>query len=192
LAQKDGCTVEAVSSQMNESGVDLGSPQVRFLRKPRIAVVMDTPINSNDYVAIWHLFEQRLDIPFTPVRAESFGGLDLHQYNVIVLAGEANLDSKRVEEWVKSGGVFIGIRGGAIYATKKKSGLTSVTYKFLQRGPEEARIEQERTAKKDDNAKPDDAPPPPSAEEKKKEADAKLARKLMKYADREKEERDSQ
>src|SRR6185312_10428498 len=69
LAQKDGCTVEAVSSQMNESGVDLGSPQVRFLRKPRIAVVMDTPINSNDYGAIWHLFEQRLDITFTPVRA---------------------------------------------------------------------------------------------------------------------------
>src|SRR5205823_6400617 len=153
---------------------------------------MDTPINSNDYGAIWHMFEQRLDIPFTPVRAESFGGVDLHQYNVLILPSEASLDSKKLEEWVKAGGTLIAIRGGAVYATKKKSGLTSVTYKFLQRGPDEARIEQERTMKKDDNAKPDEPAPQPSPEEKKKEAEAKQARKVMKYADREKEERDSQ
>jgi len=101
-----------VPTQLSESGVDLGSAQLRFLRKPKIAVVMDTPVNSGDYGTIWHTFEQRLDMPFTPLRAESLGGVDLRQYNVIILRVTVRtaadtwraLDPKRAEEWVKAGG----------------------------------------------------------------------------------------
>ncbi|MEO6119813.1 MAG: hypothetical protein ABIP12_03915, partial [Terriglobales bacterium] len=96
--------------------------------------------------------------------------------------------SARLQEWVRNGGILVGIRGGAVFATKKRSGLSSVTYKFLGRADEEARIDEEKAApKKDEPASSEPPPPPPSKEELEKERANRLERKLRKYADKEKE-----
>jgi hypothetical protein len=192
---------------MSDDGVDLGSERVRFLRKPRIAVLMDTPTNSNDFGALWYLFEQRLDLAFTPIRTENARDIDLNNYNVLILPpdrGEGRgyaryLDMAKIADWVRGGGVLIGIRGGALWAAKSRSGLTSLTFHFVRPEEEEARIEEERTppAAGGQGAAPSGSPstpPTPSATsgapavsgdaEKKKQAD--LEKKLIKYADREK------
>jgi hypothetical protein len=196
LAGRTTCPVYPVPSLRSEEGIDLGSDRVRFLRRPRVAVVADTPTSSTDYGALWHFFEQRLDLPFTALRAENLRGVDLAQYNLLVLPpdfgdgrGYPRFFDKSVQQklndWVRGGGVLIALRGGAVFATKKKSGLTSVTYRYVRREDEEARIEEERAAEKE---KPDGKPAP---EEKKKEAspEEELARKLMPYAEREEAQR---
>jgi hypothetical protein len=197
---------------MSDDGVDLGSERVRFVRKPRIAVLMDTPTNSNDFGALWYLFEQRLDLPFTPIRTENARDIDLNNYNVLILPpdrGEGRgyaryLDKARITDWVRGGGVLIGIRGGALWAAKSRSGLTSVTFHFVRPEEEQARIEEERTAQAQgtqgaapsgsaapsvQSSAPASAPTAanPADAEKRKQAD--LEKKLIKYADREKKMR---
>ncbi|MEO6119508.1 MAG: M14 family zinc carboxypeptidase, partial [Terriglobales bacterium] len=71
LAQKAGAAVYGVKSTRSEAGVDLGSNRVRFLRKPKIAIVMDSPVGASDYGYIWHMLEQEYQVPFTPIKAEN-------------------------------------------------------------------------------------------------------------------------
>ncbi|MGH9789094.1 MAG: M14 metallopeptidase family protein [Candidatus Acidiferrales bacterium] len=195
-AERARAAVIAVPTLRSDEGIDLGSDRVRFLRRPRIGIVADTPTSSTDYGALWHLFEQRLDLPFTALRAENLRGVDLSQYNVLILPpdfgdgrGYPRFFDKGVQQklsdWVRAGGVLIALRGGAVFATKKKSGLTSVTYRYVRREDEETRIEEERAAEKE---KPEGKPAP---EDKKKEEkpEEELARKLMPYAEREEAQR---
>ena len=191
LAERFHARVTASGTNLSEGGVDLGSNLVRFIRKPRIAVLMDTPVNSNEYGAIWHLLEQKLDLPFTPLKVENIGGADLNQYNVLVVPDDGRdgngytraLNAERLTEWVQRGGTLIGIRGGAIYMTKRKSGLTGVTYKLIPREEEESRIESEKANRKPGDT--DELSTPLSAEEKKKQAEDKLRRKLWTWEDKE-------
>ncbi len=198
LAQKAGATVYGVSSTRSDTGVDLGSNRVRFLRKPKIAILMDSPVSASDYGYIWHMLEQSYDVPFTPIKAENLGGADLNSYNVIILPpdqGEGRGYSRaiggmggRLGDWVRNGGILIGIRGGAVFATKKRAGLSSIGYRFLARSDEEARIEEEKAApKKDEPGSSEPPPPAPSKEDIEKERANRLERKLRKYADKEKE-----
>jgi len=208
LALADKVNVVAAKTGMSDEGIDLGSSRVRFLRKPRIAMLMDTPTNANDYGALWYLFEQRLDLPFTPLRTENLREVDLNNYNVLIMPSDYGdgrgysraLDkgtSAKISEWVRNGGVLVGIRGGAVWATKPKSGLTSVTYHYVRPNDEQARIEEEKAAAP---AKPGDAPPAatpaaqpaagagaPSSPDADKKKQEELAKKLIKYADREKQ-----
>ncbi len=203
LAAGSQAEVFAAPTLLADGGVDLGSNRVRFLRKPKIAVLTDTPVSSTDYGALWYLFEQREDLPFTPVTVDGLRALDLSAYNVLILPsdfGEGRGYSRaldkgivaRLNDWVRNGGVLIGMRGGAVFASKSRSGLTSVTFKFVRPEDEEARLEEEKiasaTAKPEDRASmpPPAAPPPPAEQEKQKQA--QLERKLMKYADREKQQ----
>lgn len=203
LVAADQQPVTATDTLMSDDGVDLGSERVRFVRKPRIAVLMDTPTNSSDFGALWYLFEQRLDLSFTPIRTESARDVDLNNYNVLILPPDRGdgrgyaryLDKVKIADWVRGGGVLIGIRGGALWATKSRSGLTSVTFHFVRPEEEEARIQEEKAASPATGAAAQasaSSPIPatstpaggPSDVEKKKQAD--IEKKLIKYADREK------
>ncbi|HSC77699.1 MAG TPA: hypothetical protein VLB32_03970, partial [Candidatus Acidoferrales bacterium] len=194
LASRTTCPVYPVATLRSDEGIDLGSNRVRFLRRPRVAILTDTPTGSNDYGALWHYFEQQLDLPFTPLRVERFRDVDLSQYNVLILPPDSGdgrgyprfLDKKlqqKLADWVRAGGVLIGLRGGAVFATKKKAGLASITYRYVRREDEEERLEEERAAEKPDE-KPAAEEKKPDEKEKKPEED--LARKLMPYAEREK------
>lgn len=187
IATKEGARVVGLSSGLVESGVDIGSANMRFVRKPRIAVITDTPVSPSDYGAIWHYLEQEIGQPFTPIKAESFGGVALNNYNVIIVpdASEGglsrNLNTDRVRDWISGGGVLITMERSAVWATKNKSGLASVGYKLIPINAERERVEADKKAKKDD----DDDDEKPSSDEKKKQAQQKLDRKLMTWEQRE-------
>jgi hypothetical protein len=209
LAAKNHCDIVATPTLMSEEGIDLGSNRMRFLRKPKIAILTDTPVSSTDYGALWYLFEQRLELPFTPLRTENLGQVDLSAYNVLILPADSGdgkgysraLDkalTSKISEWVRNGGVLIAIRGGAVWASKAKSGLTSVTYHFIRPDDEQARIDEEKAAasSSSSSAKPGDAPSAspaapaaPASKDADKAKEAELDTKLIKYADREKKQR---
>jgi Zinc carboxypeptidase len=192
LAEENHCQVFAVPTLLADNeGTDLGSNKVRFLRKPRVAMLMDSPINASDYGSLWFLLEKQIGLPFSPIRAESLRDTDLNQYNVLILPPDSGdgrsytrlLDKTRISEWVNNGGLLIGIRGGAVWATKRRAGIASTGFHWVRRDAEEQRIEEERASAKPGEPREDE--PQPSKEEKEKLNQAKLERKLMKYADRE-------
>jgi len=119
----------------------------------------------------------------------------LSQYNVLILPPDSSdgrgyprfLDKQLQEKlsaWVRAGGVLIGLRGGAVFATKKKAGLASITYRYVRREDEEERIEEERAAEKPDQKPATEEKK--AEEEKEKKPEEALARKLMPYGEREK------
>jgi hypothetical protein len=209
LAAADRVAVTAAATGLSDDGLDLGSNRVRFLRKPKIAILMDTPTSSTDYGALWYLFEQRLKLPFTPIRTDSLREVDLDEYNVLILPTDNGdgrgysraLDKKmasKIGDWVRNGGVLIAIRGGAVWASKAKSGLSSVTYHFIRPEEEQARIDEEKATASASATPPASgsaaaAPPSPasdpasSATDADKKKQAEIDKRLIKYADREKQ-----
>jgi Zinc carboxypeptidase len=206
MARATGAQVFATSTLLSDEGVDLGSSRVRFLRKPRIAVLTDSPVNASDYGALWFLFEQRADIPFTPIRTEELRSVELRDYNVLILPPDNGdgrgysrvLDkslTSRINDWVHDGGLLIGIRGGAVWATKNKSGITSVTYHFVRSEDEQARIQEERAAAnqsagdKDKKDTTTETRERPASAESSARSQADIERKVTRYTDRERQRR---
>jgi hypothetical protein len=198
LAAANGHDVIAAGSARSQDGIDLGSNRVRFIRKPKIVVVMGPGVDVTNYGSIWFLFDERYGIPFTPISTEQLASIDLREYNTLILPddegtrGYTSLISKsttdKIARWVREGGTFIGIKGGAVFATAKQSGLTSITFRYLARKDEEERIEHEKALEKESKDAKDAPPPLPNvipAPPPAKKPEEELADRTMTYAEKE-------
>lgn len=190
LARENGHTVIAAPSARTEDGIDLGSTRVRFIRKPKVLVVTGPGINVTDYGSIWFQFDEVYGVDFIPVAAQQLGGVDLRNYNTIILPDDQNGAYERLfgkgtieklSRWIREGGTLIAVKGGAVFATAKQSGLTSVTYKLLDKREEEDRIDREKEKAKDAKEQQ------PSSQEQTpaRKPEELLAEKLVSYADKE-------
>ncbi len=96
-------------------GADLGSSSFTLLRRPSIALMVDSGINSRDAGEIWNLLDVRYNIPVTLVPTQRFNNISTDRYNVIIIAGSPNISERGVEslrQWNRAGGVIIGYKGG--------------------------------------------------------------------------------
>ncbi|MDJ0838293.1 MAG: M14 family zinc carboxypeptidase [Acidobacteriota bacterium] len=124
LAGELGVNVATASTAWTEEGISLGSNRVFHLKKPSIAVLTDRPVSQTGWGSVWFLLEQRYGLEFTAIRADYLANIDLSRYNVIVFPdswggyngalGERGVE--KLGDWVKAGGTFVGIKGGAAFA----------------------------------------------------------------------------
>ncbi len=135
LSRSYGTEVFTSSRAWSETGVSLGSRRIVDLEAPRIAVMSDEPTRAVAFGSVYSLLEQRFDLRFTAIRADYFEDVDLGKYNVIIfpdgsargylkLLGESGV--KKLESWIRGGGVLIGIGAGAEFAAMEEAGLTDV------------------------------------------------------------------
>jgi hypothetical protein len=109
----------AVNSSFASSGPDFGSPDVKLINKPKVALLRGEKTSSLSYGAAWYFFEQDLKFPVTSLDTGDLGSADLSQFNVLVMPdGYYNslLDSKmikKVKDFVRDGGKVIAISGAA-------------------------------------------------------------------------------
>lgn len=160
LACDNGVEVVAVNTGLTEKGVSLGSGYIAPVRRSEIAIVTGSPVSSTDYGELWFLLEQELGIPFIGIRATDLGAFDLSKLDVLILPDASNyqpvLDSIKVDQlkrWVQSGGVLIGIEGGALLLTKSKSGITGARLKSEKKEDEKTKEEKEQEKAKKDATK---------------------------------------
>lgn len=158
LIKKYGAEVFGVSTGYSETGIDLGSNRFRKLERPKIAIVTGSPVSSTSYGSIWFNLDQELDINFSAISIDRFGSLDLSKYNVIVFPPEWRNGNgykraleesgiKKLREWIQGGGTFIGIGGGAYFASKKISGLTGL--EIVSKPPEDDKKDKEKKKAED-------------------------------------------
>ena len=132
-----GAVVYGVKTGYSETGIDLGSNRFRDLKLPKIGILTGSPVSSTSYGSIWHSLDRELDIDFSPIYVDRLGGVDISKYNVLVFPPDwgngqgykRTLDSltiNKLKEWIREGGVFIGIGGGAYFAAKGISGITNL------------------------------------------------------------------
>ncbi len=143
-ARSHGVDILSTSTGWTEAGINLGSNHIRPLRRPEIGILTEEPVSPGDYGELWHLLDERLDIPFTPIAGRTLPRADLARFNVLVIPDGSDftrvLDSvqaDRVKRWVREGGVLIAIEGAARHFLRENSGFPELGRKT--RAPKESR-----------------------------------------------------
>ncbi len=122
VSARTGVAFDATDTGWTEEGPDLGSNNVGYLEKPKVAVLTDVPTDANSYGAIAYLFDQRYHLTYTALQTFSLDDADLKPYNVIIMPTDGwysyrdVLDSSRLEnllKWVQAGGTLIALQDGS-------------------------------------------------------------------------------
>jgi len=131
-ADKFGKRVYGVSSGLVDSGKDFGSGSYNLVNAPAIAVLGGDQTSSSRFGEIWYFFEQDVEYPISVIDTDNFSGLDLSNYDVLVVPGgryKLFNESKRKEivSWVQKGGRLV-IMSGALgsFADTDQFGLKLV------------------------------------------------------------------
>lgn len=169
LARDHHIKVYAAKSGFTEEGINLGSDRAVRLKKPKIIVATNSPISSESYGAIWSMFDNDYGIDFVPVQIDRIKWLDLHDYTAMIFpddwgngSGYKNeLDSNAVQKiktWIAGGGTFIGIEGGAAFASASVGKIASVKLKEKKKSEDkkDQKTEDKKDIKKDDKLTQED------------------------------------
>jgi hypothetical protein len=117
LADKHSQQIHGVETGFVQSGSDFGSSSVRYLKKPRVALLAGEGTSSNRVGEVWHFFDQQIDYPITLLDTGYFDEVDLDNYEVLILASGINSDKldderfREVREWIEDGGKLIALKG---------------------------------------------------------------------------------
>jgi Zinc carboxypeptidase len=129
VAETNGLTVYAVQGGSVNSGSDLGSSKFASLNKPSIALITGTGVNATDAGEVWHLLDQRMNIPATHLEITTFNRIELNRYNTIIMVSGnyTDLNKDKLRAWVQAGGNLIVMEEAINWSAQ--NGISSVTFK---------------------------------------------------------------
>ncbi len=117
IASASHVDIHALSTGYTGS-MNLGSPQISPLETPEIALLVDGGVNSYEAGEIWHLLDQRMEMPVTLLPMDRIGGNSLDRYNVLLMPegrynelGKSGAETLR--SWVARGGTLVA-KGSAL------------------------------------------------------------------------------
>ena len=113
LQEKHQVQIHALSTGYSVQGVDLGSGNVRVVKKPKPLMIIGQGIRSYEAGEVWHLLDTRVGMPITKVHQHRFSQIDLESYNTLVLvSGTYNWDKEtiqKIQTWVNKGNTIVAI-----------------------------------------------------------------------------------
>lgn len=150
VAAEMGVQFFATPTSLSDSGLDLGSPRVRLLALPNVALLWDVPTSPTAAGHLRFALEQELDLPVTALRGTSLGAVDLRRFQVLVLPDSFSSRAyaqtlgpegvERLKNWVKEGGVLVAEGNAAVFLTEEKVGL--LASKLAKRAPDKGKVEK--------------------------------------------------
>lgn len=143
LAATSGAEVIATNSSWVEDGIDFGSNHVSVVRRPSIALVWDAPTSSLSAGAARFVLERQYGYPVTVIRTSSLPSADLSRFHVLILPHAGgfgggygtwlNSAAARIQQWVREGGVLIGIGGALSWLASPQVNLLALQQEQLAR-----------------------------------------------------------
>ena len=131
VASKNQLKIYAVKTGLTPMGSDLGSGDFEVLEKPEVLLLVGSGVNSYDAGEVWHLLDQRYDMPITKMDVSRFSRADLSRYNVIVMVdgsySSISKQSEKLKTWVQKGGTLIPFKRAIRWA--KSAGISKATIK---------------------------------------------------------------
>ncbi len=125
ISSKCSVSFYDVSSGFNQDGIDLGSPNMMNLEKPKVMMLVGDGVSSYDAGEVWHLLDNRFGIPLSLIDIDRFNRINLSRYNTIIMvngnySGISGSAKEKLEQWIKDGGKIIGTKGGAEWLIDQK------------------------------------------------------------------------
>jgi hypothetical protein len=116
-------TIHSIRTGYNTGGVDLGSNFVRTVKQPQAMMLVGQGVLPMEAGEIWHLLDQRLEMPVTKLDILNFNRADINKYNAIIMvSGNYSLMDKaatdKLKLWVQNGGTLITLKTAAEWALK--------------------------------------------------------------------------
>lgn len=117
IAMNSNLEIHALSSGYTK-GANLGSPGIIPLELPEIALLVDGGVDSYEAGEIWHLMDQRYDIPVTLLPVDRLSSSVISRYNVILMPDGRYNDlgssgASVLRSWVSRGNTLVA-KGGAL------------------------------------------------------------------------------
>jgi hypothetical protein len=115
LAANIDAEVEAVSTGFMDKGPDFGSPDIKAILPPKVALITGEQASSLGAGEVWHLFEQQLNYPVTLINAEDVSTISLNNYNVLIIPDghyrilSDKVVSDKLKQFVNGGGTLIAL-----------------------------------------------------------------------------------
>lgn len=119
-----------VSTGTVAEGLMLGSRSAySTLQKPEVLLLVGEGVNYLDAGEVWHLLDQRYDMPVTKMELPDVARADLSRYNVIVMVdgnyGKLGSGAQRIKNWMGRGKTLIVCKEAVRWA--KNQGLANVS-----------------------------------------------------------------
>ena len=119
------CALEIFTTQtgLNIRGIDLGSSSVMTIQDPEAIMLIGNGVSGYEAGEIWHLLDQRLNMPITKIDVGNFQSADLSKYKTLVMvSGKYSFDSpttEKIKAWVQNGGTLITLKTASEWALKQ-------------------------------------------------------------------------
>lgn len=122
-----GVTFTGVSTGFSTKGIDLGSNNIRTLRKPEVALLAGQGVNPSEAGQVWFLLSEQLNMPITKLDPTNLNRVDWNRYNTLVLVGGqyGGIDKPlvaKLKTWIENGGTLITLKTASEWAIRQ--GLT--------------------------------------------------------------------
>jgi hypothetical protein len=123
--QKSGLDFIPVSTGFSTDGIDLGSNNIKAIRKPEVAVIFGTGTNSEEAGQVWFLLNQQLNLSPTKLDISNLARAPLNKYNTIIFVSGsyAAVDKstvQRIKNWLAEGGTLITFKNAADWAIQQE------------------------------------------------------------------------
>lgn len=139
-------TVYPVSTGFVDSGSDIGSSNVPYMKAPKIAVLSGEGTSPYNVGEVWHYFDNNIGYPISMINVDDFSYAPLENYDVVIFPegryGSLFTESfeKEFLTWVRSGGRVIAL-GSAIRSLERVKGLSSIKAKTEESESGELKVE---------------------------------------------------
>lgn len=115
--------IHSLGTGYNAGGVDMGSSYMRTLQKPEVAMIIGTGVVAPEAGEIWHLLDQRLQMPISKIDILNLSRANLNRYNTLIMvSGNYSLIDKtladKIKAWVQNGGTLITIKTASEWAIR--------------------------------------------------------------------------
>jgi hypothetical protein len=130
VAKETGIDFYGLSTGLSPKGIDLGSGYMVTVEQPKMVMFTGGSTSSAGAGEIWHLFDQRYEIPVTLTETSRLSSMELSEYNTIILPGGSyrewnTADVQKIKNWVQSGGTLIAMQSAASWAARNELGKTT-------------------------------------------------------------------
>lgn len=134
LARDTGAEVVGIDDSWVDAGMDLGSRAANRLPAPKVAMLWDEPTSQYAAGNTRFMIERQIGYPVTAVRTADLGRLRLDRYQVLIMPSSfgsyaralGDRGAKKLDAWVRDGGVLIGTGTALRYLADDKVDLLSI------------------------------------------------------------------
>lgn len=118
-------SIHSITSGLTRQGIDLGSRKMQNISQPKVLLVGGRGTSQYEAGEVWHYLDQHVDMPVSVTDLDLLGGLDFSAYSHMIWVqgtykSVPEKTSRKLESWLKAGGVLIGQKSAAKWFADKQ------------------------------------------------------------------------